>query len=190
MKWAAIIFGAMLYLVWPYYTLVTLGQAIRSGDAPSINRLVDWSLVRTNLKAQLQARVDSIPKSAADRENPAFAAFGSAFAMTMVNNLIDKMLTPEGITNLVKGARADAAPIKTSQEAEAAKVETPPQESFYKRIKFAFFVSPVHFRLDLQSSPSDPTLTVMMTFKGNGWQISDVRLPTLDSTPRLALGLN
>jgi hypothetical protein len=67
MKWAAGIFVAMLYLVWPYYTLLELTQAIQAADAPTINRLVDWDQLRSNLKAQWQAHLQNIPKTARGR---------------------------------------------------------------------------------------------------------------------------
>src|SRR6516162_4345322 len=102
----------MLYLVWPYCTLIGLVHAIQSGDAQAINQMVDWGRVRTSVKAQLQADLENMPKSAGERENPVFAAFGNAFALTSVNSLIDKMLTPEGLTALMQGARSAAPPPK------------------------------------------------------------------------------
>ena len=198
MKWSAGILGVMLYLVWPYYTLIELAQAIQSGDARAINQMVDWGLVRTSVKAQLQADLENIPKSAAERENPAFAAFGNTLALTFVNSLVDKMLTPEGLTALIQGARAAAPTAKTSQGVKPAATPSAgatPQQSLSQRVKFAFFVSPIHFQLDLREPDRGPetgrarpesTLTVMMMFKGTGWQVSDVRLSNFDRSLKVA----
>ncbi|HMJ27713.1 MAG TPA: DUF2939 domain-containing protein [Xanthobacteraceae bacterium] len=195
MKWAGAILGVMLYLAWPYYTLVELAQAIKSSDAPAINKLVDWSLVRTSLKAQFQAHLDNMPKTAAEQQNPAAAMFGNTLALTLANTLIDKMLTPQGITLLIEGARA----AKTSKEARPVASQSAPvapKQNLYQRVKFAFFVSPIHFQLDLDapdqspmavSAPAaDKTVTLMLMFKGTGWQVSDVRFPRQNFSPKMA----
>jgi len=197
MKWAAGIVAVTLYLVWPYYTLMELSQAIRAGDAPAINERVDWDQVRASVKAQLQAHVVSLSKTTEarrlDKENPGLAAFGNTFVLTYANAMMDKFLTPQGITDLLRGAR-DAASAVT---ARSAKLDAKPaadenrEPSLWRRTKFAFFVSPIHFRADLLASepvaPSAPdtTVTVMLTFKGTGWQVTDVRLPTVDLLPRV-----
>ena len=193
MKWAAAILGVILYLVWPYCTLIGLVHAIQSGDAQAINQMVDWGRVRTSVKAQLQADLENTTKSAGERENPAFAAFGNAFALTSVNSLIDKMLTPEGLTALMQGARSAAPPPKKqgAKVAATTSARTTPVQNLFQRVKFAFFVSPIHFQIDLRGPESgntrpEPTLTVMMIFKGTGWQVSDVRLPKDDKSVRVA----
>ena len=193
MKWAAAILGVILYLVWPYCTLIGLAYALQSGDARDINQMVDWGRLRSSLKAQLQADLENIPKSAGERENPALAAFGNAFALRLAKSLIDKMVTPEGLTALIQGARAAAATPKTSQQMKAAATTSAtagPLRNFSQRVKFAFFVSPIHFQIDLRGpgpeSDHTSTLTVMMIFKGTGWQIYDVRLPKDDKSLKLA----
>jgi hypothetical protein len=195
MKWAAGIFAAMLYLVWPYYTLLELGQAIKAADAPTINRLVDWDRLRPSLKAQLQAHLQNKPKTATERDfeqkNPGWAALGNTVVLTFANSLIDTMLTPEGIVRLVQ-SRGDAVPVvkalqQTKPEARPPNADASPQTSLWQRIRFAFFVSPIHFRLDLSepvrggAAGSQPSLTVMLMFKGTGWQVSDLRLPDLEN---------
>jgi Protein of unknown function (DUF2939) len=202
MKWAAGIFVAMLYLIWPYYTLLELTQAIQAADAPTINRLVDWDRLRPSLKAQLQAQLQNSPKTARERdfekENPGWAVLGNTLALTFANSLIDKMLTPEGIVRLVQ--RGDAVPaVKALQQAKPEVRQT----SLWQRIQFAFFVSPIHFRLDLSepdrggaaglASGAQPSITVILMFKGTGWQVSDLRLwelENLSSKVALAAGRN
>jgi Protein of unknown function (DUF2939) len=194
MKWAAGICAAVLYLVWPYYTLLELGQAIQAADAPTINRLVDWDRLRPSLKAQLQAQLQNKPKTVTERDyeqkNPGLAALGDTVVLAFANSLIDTILTPEGIVRLVQ-IRGDTVPVgKTLQqpkpETRRPNADTNPQTTLWQRIRFAFFVSPIHFRLDLSepnrggaagpASGAQPSLTVMLMFKGTEWQVSDLRL--------------
>jgi hypothetical protein len=206
MKWAAAaVLGVMLYVIWPYCTLLELSRAIESRNAVTINRLVDWEQVRESVKTQIQTRLEQFQKTPAQRElaekNPRWANYGNAMAQKVANSLIDRILTPQGITRLMEGSRdrasltpawrqASARPgAGTADDAGARPGSAGPvqQKSFWQRIHFAFFVSPIHFRLDLRDpargaseSTAQPTLTVMMTFKGTGWQVYDVRLPGLD----------
>jgi Protein of unknown function (DUF2939) len=196
MKWAAGILAIMLYFVWPYYTLLELGQVIRSGDAPAINRLVDWTRVRTSVKAQIQAKLQNAPKTAAQQDfaakYPAFDGLGLTFA----NSIIDSMLTPEGVTRLIQGARNAAPAVPASQQVSDAKptsADTGRQASLWQRIRFAFFVSPIDFRIDVSDpdqSAAQPTLTVMLMFKGTGWQVSELRLPGFNTPQKVAMAPN
>jgi hypothetical protein len=200
MKWAAAILGAMLYLVWPYYTLLELANGIKSADAPTINRLVDWDRVRASVKAQIQTHLENIPKTVAQREfaqkNPGFATIGNAPALTFFNTFVDRTLTPEGIVNLMQGARPTGSTAKTTQQTNAKpqKADYSWLRDLWQRIRFAFFVSPIHFRLDLgepdrnASADAQPRLAVILMFKGTGWQVSDLQLTKLDDlSSKLAL---
>lgn len=199
MKWAAGIFAAILYLVSPYYALLELAQAIRAADAQAINRLVDWDELRPNLKRQLQAQLQSTPKSDFERENPGLAAAGNAFALTIVNSLIDSVLTPEGIVRLVQSRGDVVRPLQqTRSEARPPKADTDRLTNLWQRTRFAFFISPIHFRLDLSEPDgggaavgTPPPLTVMLTFKWTGWQVTDLRLPKFENlSSKVALAPN
>jgi hypothetical protein len=209
MKWAVGICLAVLYLVSPYYALLELAQAIQAADAQAINRLVDWDQLRPNLKRQLQAQLQNSPKTAKERdferENPGMAAFGNAFALTLANSLIDSVLTPEGIARLVQ-IRGDAVPVvkplqQTKSEARPPKADTGRLTGLWQRIRFAFFISPVHFRLDLSeldgggaagAAVGTPTsIALILTFKGTEWQVTDLRLPKFENlSSKVALAPN
>jgi hypothetical protein len=204
MKWAAAaILGVMLYVIWPYYTLFELSRAIQARNAVTVNRLVDWEQVRVSVKAQIQARLEQIQKAPAQREfaekNPRWANYGNAMAQKVANSLIDRILTPEGMTRLMEGSRDRSTAWRQASARQPSAGTTDDagprpgsagsvqQNSFWQRIHFAFFVSPIHFRFDLcdpargaTESTVQPTLTVMMIFKGTGWQVYDVRLPGFD----------
>jgi len=196
MKWAAGIFVAILFLVWPYYTLLELAQAVRAGDAPTISRLVDWDRVRTSVKSQVQAHFEALPKTGAESSiagrNLGGGAGGNAFTLALANTMVDKMLTSEGIARLAQIRRAMSTPVRSTRRSRVNESSRKPRRysRLWRRIKFAFFVSPIHFRFDLSASGRTGTsdraaLTVMLMFKGTGWQVSDMRLPQPSS--RMAL---
>lgn len=109
----------------------------------------------------------------------------------MANSLIDKVLTPEGIARLLQVSSAQDSQQNTASETKADPQQHPKNDLF-ERIKFAFFISPIHFQLDLRAPNSkqvqtdDQAVTVMLAFKGNGWQVTDLRLPRGGLAPRTA----
>jgi hypothetical protein len=170
MKWAGAIFAGMLYLLWPYYTLLELAQAVQNADATTINGLVNWTQLRANLKAQLAETIQASSKtaSARDPQNAGFGQLGNALAVTLTGTLIDRMVTPEGLIRLVQ----------RSGPPSQANNQNRRQGSIWRNVRFAFFVSPVRFRLDLRgTTPQATAVTLFLDFTGTGWQLSDVLLP-------------
>jgi hypothetical protein len=123
MKWAAAIFGVMLYVIWPYYTVLELSRAIQSGDAVMINRLVDWEQVRPSVKAQIQVQLEKGQNTVAQREladkNPSMSKYVNAMTQKVASSAIDRMLTPEGIARLIEGSRERASLATASRQASA-----------------------------------------------------------------------
>ena len=180
MKWAALILAAILYGVWPYYTLLDLTQAVQTGNAKVINERVDWSSVRASVKSQtqayLEARLDSPERRKLAKASPRAAGLDTAVAQSFANAMIDRVLTPEGIARFV-GVSASRNVRARSRRASR----------LWRQVKFAFFVSPIHFRVDLGPRRSKrAALSVTLMFKGTGWQVTDVRLPKTDQFMALA----
>jgi hypothetical protein len=185
MKWAAGIFLAMLYVVSPYYTLLELAGAFKSGDAKTINELVDWGSLRISFKAQVRAKLNNMPVTEAEKKSPLAAAFANGLVSKFSDAFIEAAITPEGIARLIQISRA-SGPSPQAKPLVTAASEKPPDNDVYKRVKFAFFTTPVDFRLDLRNPNTDQIVTVLLLFKGTGWQVTDIRLPDGDLAPKVA----
>jgi len=190
MKWSAAILVAMLYLASPYYTLLELASAIKSSDAAALNSLVDWDRLRASFKAQLEAHLND-PKTLPARieqQNAGAAVLGNAFALALANVVIDRMVTPQGVLLLIQAAKSEQRP--DAKAGASPKNEHNVQASFWDRTRFAFFVSPIQFRLDLSAADQDAakgtqTITLMFAFKGTGWQLYDILLPKDELTSKV-----
>src|SRR5262249_10899687 len=101
------------------------------------------------LESSVASRSGKHAEVGRERENPALAAFGSAFALTLANSLIDKMVTPEGLTALIQGARGSAYTEDLTRN-ERGRQNERYNNAATERVKFAFFVSPIHFQIDLR----------------------------------------
>lgn len=86
--------GAWWYFS-PYWTLRQIQSAARAGDAKKLSAYVDYPAVREDLKGDFRRMM--LKEAASRKQNDGFAAIGSAFALAMVDPVIDAMVTPEGV---------------------------------------------------------------------------------------------
>ena len=207
LKWTAGILAVLAFQAWPYYSLYQLARGIGNGDAVAINRLVDWDSVRPSVKAQAQVLMRAMAGS--QRGNTAYAPMdntpmgnvllggallggalpggalpGNMSASTAVNTFIDTALTPEGITKMMGELRSrvpEAA--RNMQPAGMPMLSSRDLEKLLGYVKYAFFGSPIHFRLAIGTgNRSEPTaLSITMTLGGKGWQVTDVQVPVLNT---------
>jgi hypothetical protein len=187
-KWAIGVFAVLLmYVLWPYYTLLELKHAIRTADAPAIRRLVDWKELRANLKTQFEAYVKTTQQTAANGGfgtlMPQLTAARNNAALTFVSSMIDKTVTPEGIAGVLQTAQKGMQQAKTTRGTPAT--GPVPEINLWQQTRYAFFVSPIRFRVDLsgpkrgsmaKSPGGESTLTMMLRLTGTGWKVSDVRI--------------
>jgi len=94
----------------PWMAASQLTAALKSGDPDAISRMVDFPSVRSSLSTQLTAKINEEARTdPRARDNP-FAGLVTMLAPTIVNQLVNVIVTPEGLARLSQEAqRADAA---------------------------------------------------------------------------------
>ena len=93
----------------PWMAAAQLTAALKSGDPDAIGRMVDFPSVRSSLSTQLTARINEEARNDPQaRDNP-FAGLVTLLAPTIVNQLVNVIVTPEGLAKLSREAqRAEA----------------------------------------------------------------------------------
>ena len=93
----------------PWMAAAQLTAALKSGDPDAIGRMVDFPSVRSSLSTQLTARINEEARNDPQaRDNP-FAGLVTLLAPTIVNQLVNVIVTPEGLARLSSEAqRAEA----------------------------------------------------------------------------------
>lgn len=93
----------------PWMAASQLSAALKSGDADAISRMVDFPSVRSSLSTQLTAKINEEARNDPQaRDNP-FAGLVTLLAPTIVNQLVNVIVTPEGLAKLSREAqRAEA----------------------------------------------------------------------------------
>ena len=179
-KW---LIGAILvviaYVGYPYLTLYWIDHALLNDDKAALESLVDWPLVRQQLKADVKLALIESAQTRVGKDSFA-GLFGAALTAllvpTLVDSAVDEWVTPEKVLN--------------SEEVVKRREQ---QKSFADFVTYAFFTSPTEFRVDLKD-PKDadsPAITAIMRLTGFRWRVVAIKLPPVDtwlkgSAPRTA----
>ena len=86
---------ALAYVVYPYVALYRLGQAIRQGDATSLETMVNWSAVREGIKEDICDQVIDRPSDA--KAGGQLPPFGAGFVRGIAGNAVDTRVTPQAL---------------------------------------------------------------------------------------------
>jgi hypothetical protein len=154
----ALLAVALAYVAYPYVTLYRLGQAIRNGDASSLETMVDWAAVREGIKEDICDTVIDEPAEA--KTGSQLPPFGAGFVRGIAGNAVDARVTPQALAAVAQ---------------EPAQAPAP--KDAMVRVSWAFFAGPSEFLVALQA-PGQPTpIKLQMEFRRGAWQIIRVWLP-------------
>lgn len=109
-KWVAVAVALLLiaggfYFGSPYLAVRSLQAAAAGGDKDALEQKVDFPAVRESLKSQMSAALMAkIQTDPAMKDNP-FAALGAALLPTMINGMVDALVTPDAIAAAVRGQK-------------------------------------------------------------------------------------
>ena len=147
------------YVVYPYVALYRLGQAIRQGDATSLETMVDWSAVREGIKEDICDQViDRPPEAQAGAQLP---PFGSGFV--------------RGIAGNASRLAGDAS--GAGRRRRSARVRAPAARGATVQVSWAFFAGPAAFLVDLNAPGQASPIRLQMDLRYGVWQVTRVWLP-------------
>jgi len=108
------------YYLSPQMTLKAMRDAAQAHNSKEFASYVDFPALRDSFKSQLRAKVSASVLKARD-QGGGFAALGPAFAMGMIDPMVDSVITPEMLQAAFdKEAREKTPPaLKTAADAGA-----------------------------------------------------------------------
>jgi len=122
---------AGIFVSGPYITVAAIKTGIATGDAAVLTRYIDFPLLRQNLKVQLNSAAEKENDRAS--QNNMFSALMAGFKAKLIDSMVDSMVTPEGLANLMAGKRA------ASQQGDgAAQQAKPEKEDVFRDARFTF----------------------------------------------------
>ncbi len=154
----ALLAVAIAYAGYPYVALYRLGQAIRNGDASTLQSMVDWPAVREGIKEDICDLVIEEPPEA--RHGNQLPPFGAGFMRGIATNVIDSRVTPEALAAATQHPMATAVRDPTNVQ-----------------VTWAFFASPSEFLVDLVAPGQTEPIRLQMDLRGGAWCVTRVWLP-------------
>ncbi|HYZ23206.1 MAG TPA: DUF2939 domain-containing protein [Rhodopila sp.] len=159
---AATLLGVLVvYVAYPYVTLVRLGVAIRTADAATLEKLVNWPAVREGIKEDV-CDLGGVGPSAAQAGS--LPPFGASFVRGIAGNAIDQTITPQALV---------AAAAVTPEKPAAL-----PASGTDVHVTWAFFDSPTTFQISLAAPGQAEPIRMEMDLRGGEWRIQRVWLPS------------
>jgi hypothetical protein len=149
---------AIAYLVYPYVTLYRLGQAVRNGDASSLETMVDWAAVREGIKEDICDTVIDQPAEA--KAGGQLPPFGAGFVRGIAGNAVDSRVTPQALAAVAHEPVTASAPKNSAV-----------------RVSWAFFAGPAEFLVALRAPGQREPISLQMEFRRGAWQVTRVWLP-------------
>lgn len=160
---------------WPYYTVHSIGAAVRERDVVALERLVDWNGLRAgfrdDLKAVMAATISRKGASASGGEAALGMGIAALLGPAIIDRAVDAYVTPQGLSRLIEDGRAPSG-----KGAAAGSGGTSGKGLDWSRVKYAFFTGPTDFRLDVAGDKPGEGITMTMRWDG-GWKLNRVFLP-------------
>jgi hypothetical protein len=149
-----VLFALIAFVVWPYYQIFRLDDALGTDDMSALVQLVDVPAIRSNYKERLEGGLGLQPRDT-----------GSALVWLQQNlrrlgdAALEQVITLEWARDALKQAAANATDKK------------PPY--FLAAVTFAFFESYDSFIIRLGELGRNAT-HVRMRLRDNTWQVTDI----------------
>lgn len=168
--WAIVLVALLLlaaavgwYVESPSWTLKQMAFAARARDADKLSGYVDFPKLRDSTKSQLKA---AMAAKVASGNNDGFEALGMMIGMSMVDSMIDGMLTPDGVAAMFateKNKEAAIPPAKKPFGIDASKSEIV-RDGFDR------------FRLHEKGKPGQDG-DLVFERHGLGWKLAQIKVP-------------
>lgn len=173
----AVLFAIGVYFS-PHITLYQMKKAIDENDAEAFSEHVDFPALRENFKGHLLAEMGKQMNSSEMQDNP-FAAFGQALAMSLINPLIDTLISPAGVQAMMEQGTTKPAEIPQSGKPAMPDPTPPTEENKEKRPEYDVSYTKWDKVMVKNEDASTDQGTFVFTRHGLwNWKLSAIELPT------------
>lgn len=154
----------------PFLTIHAIRDAVRNEDSRALSRQVDFPALRESLRVQL---ADAMVREAGpELQSSLLGAIGLRVAGSAAGAGVDMMVTPVGLSALMRGQRlwslaGGASPVRTGPDPQAG---DPLEDAHYR------YESPSRFSATVRDDRGRP-IEFVLTRQGLRWKLSDIRLP-------------
>ena len=171
-----VVIGGYFYAS-PYLVLNHIKSAVEAGDSEKLSVYIDYPSVRRSLKDQVKAKI--LEDTEIDNPN-ILGTLGVKFASTMIDNVVDTMVTPEGVTLLLQGKNLKDGLMNPLGE------ERQPSEGSDRMETSTRYLSMNVFEISVKKPNQEKMLKVIMHRDGLSWKVNKLilDLPTENLTQK------
>ena len=154
----------------PFLTVNAIRDALHAEDSRALSEQVDFPALRQSLRAQLSDAI--VREAGADVQSSLLGTIGLQLAGSAAGTGVDMLVTPVGLSALMRGQRLWrlAGGASAMQTDAAAPASDPLEDAHYRYLSTSRFVATVR---DDRGRP----IEFVLTRKGLRWKLSDIRLP-------------
>ena len=168
------------YFASPYWTIHQIRGAAQAGQGDRLATYVDFPAMRESIKSQLVLMMQKEMQRPEMKDNP-FAGFGQMLAANMITGMVDSMVTPDAVANMLASGRApNHAPggkVAEHAPASAGEREVP-------RVRQGYEGLDTFKTILLDPTTDDEMLVAVLSRQGLfSWRLTAVRLPGLLKRP-------
>ena len=158
----------------PYLTLMNLKSDIESRNGESLADKIDFPSVRESLKDQFNMAMAKETMDSSDEDDPwgtAGAALGAVFASTLVDRMVDGLVTPSGLIELMSSGEIDSNSDGGVQAERQQELAITDAVLSYEGVN--------KFSATLINDDGDE-MRIILKRRGLSWVVTDIRLPLDD----------
>jgi len=173
-KVLGVIFGLIILILGylyasPYIAINSIKNAAQAGDSEKVSKYIDYPSVRQSFKDQMNAYMF---KEVASKEADGWEALGAMMASTMVDKMIDAMITPEGMTLMLQGKDLKSTSSNGSNDHQVSEAKEKTKPEYISR-----YTSMNDFEVVVKDQDKDKEVKVMMVRDGLSWKINKIVVP-------------
>ncbi len=170
--------AATLYLGSPFVTAWGIREAVRNGNSDYLASAIEWGSVRQTLKPSIARIALNLPDPEQDPKasNGFWARFKTYWGKGMVDSLVEKYVTPEGLPQLFTLRKSYRSYVANDDDAN--KLPLPERVArAWARVKRAEFTSLTSFEIDMEDK-HDPTRLYLgkLELRPVGWKLTELRV--------------
>lgn len=169
------------YFLYPYFSIRNFALGVNNKNQQVIKEHVDFSLLRTSIKQQLNTMMlQELKKMQKTNSDNSAALMAFALVSSIVDSSVDLYVSPEGITKLIQNGEINN---KSKKEDKSSKggTKTVTSTNFTKQmIKNMGFTGIREFTIKIQPNIKNKPLTLIFTLQGISWRLTDIKLGLID----------
>lgn len=180
---------AVAYIGSPFVAAWGIREAVRNGNSNYLASAIEWPSVRETLKpsiAQIALNLPD-PEKTPDGGPSLWSRFKASWGQSVVDGLVDKYVTPEGLPQLFKLGQTYRSYVSKDDD-DASKLSVFERVSrAWARVKRAEFTSLTSFEIDMEDKHDASRIYLgKLELRPTGWKLTSLRVKFLTTAKSAA----